>query len=1193
MLEKIKAVFTGSVPFGLSDVFQDLRQKKPAAADALLAYIGAGKKPELLMTLGADVPSAIEQHCTNPWCTGSRKLEPLAANPRRLSNEQWVRLGQVFALAPKQAARAAKWPDAPGWFMAMQACRQQASQQKMVWEPAFLQSVLAAGGIPAGQVPPVIMTAFIGCLESGYRWDSRISVWQKDTPEIRSFVAFMATNIALAPAILAKANAATKSEAIVWFGLFPQLLPALTPMLAQWLAGSSKTVREGVVTLLPKLDEPLRSRTVAAALDQAVPATLGTVVDYAARSGTTGQILLQAALAEARGGKRDELLSAALQRSQVVARIPAAGVVIPPAPPLDTTPLGPGFTSALAAAVMRWAGTAEKSLAAGSHQGLEVWRNTRLARINALGLADYEAIRAWLNGTGARPRVVDDIPMQIMSGFNLSLLAAARYSIHVSQKRSLTFSTYELNQLVGVEYDLRNLAEALELAGVGKPLEKVARMIFTWGGLNGRNPEQIWPFFAEHSERLDKALGLVAEESASQRVSYEPDAMSLALRILAMFPTLPTKYVPLLAQLATAETKTHRREAQELLEQQPNVLAIAAHTLSNSKGEVRAAGAAWVGRIGDPAGVGPLREALAKEKREQPQAAILNALHLLGDDISAYLAPEVLAAAARKGLASKPPAGMEWFPLAGLPACRWTDGTPVAPEIIRWWALLAVKLKDPLGAGLIPLHISLLDKPSQEALGVFVLDTWIAYDTKIAGEEECRAYATANVDARYRRYQGWSGRFSAMTKEQIFDELRHEKLGQYAGSAIAEKGLLALTVGAPGHHVFSACQRYIRDHGRRRAQVEALITAASGNDDPAAIQLVLSVARKFKQETVRAKAQDLAERIAERTGWSLDELGDRTIPTAGFDDDGLLVLDYGPRSFTGRIARSGKTGAFTINIFNPDGKVISSLPKPGAADDETLAAEARKQLTVSKKELGQVVTLQTARLFEAMCLGRTWDVPSWREYLLNHPVMRHLVSTLVWQVGALGAYTSYRLFRPTPEGELLGIDDAAITLPENALVGLAHLATVGPAEAEQWRAHLRDYEIAPLFSQFESVAPPVSPDATAIDDHRGWFSDSFAIRGRATKRGYVRGAGEDGGWFNYYYKDLPGAGLRVVIEFTGSIVVEEKIPAAVEQLLFQRAERTLPLGDVPPILLAESYADYVYIAEAGAFDPEWEAKSGY
>ena len=99
------------------------------------------------------------------------------------------------------------------------------------------------------------------------------------------------------------------------------------------------------------------------------------------------------------------------------------------------------------------------------------------------------------------------------------------------------------------------------------------------------------------------------------------------------------------------------------------------------------------------------------------------------------------------------------------------------------------------------------------------------------------------------------------------------------------------------------------------------------------------------------------------------------------------------------------------------------------------------------------------------------------------------------------------------------------------------------------------------------------------------------IRGRATKRGFTRGATEDDYWFGEYHKVLLGSGLRVVIEFTGSELPEQNIPATVKCLWFEREGRRLKLSDVPPILLAESYADYIHIAEAGTFDPQWEDKS--
>ena len=186
-----------------------------------------------------------------------------------------------------------------------------------------------------------------------------------------------------------------------------------------------------------------------------------------------------------------------------------------------------------------------------------------------------------------------------------------------------------------------------------------------------------------------------------------------------------------------------------------------------------------------------------------------------------------------------------------------------------------------------------------------------------------------------------------------------------------------------------------------------------------------------------------------------------------------------------------------------------------------------------------------------------------------------------------------RLFRPTPDGELIDAADETVTLA-NDEVSLAHAATMTPAEVEAWRTHLRDYGIDPVFDQLDAAMPVFNPQAEAINDHEGWLSDTFAIRGRATKRGYTRSAAEDGGWFGEYEKPLHSANTRVVIELTGSIVPEELAAAAVKELWFERVDgRRVRLGEVPPVLLAQAYADYVFVASAGAYDPRWQDKSAY
>jgi hypothetical protein len=109
--------------------------------------------------------------------------------------------------------------------------------------------------------------------------------------------------------------------------------------------------------------------------------------------------------------------------------------------------------------------------------------------------------------------------------------------------------------------------------------------------------------------------------------------------------------------------------------------------------------------------------------------------------------------------------------------------------------------------------------------------------------------------------------------------------------------------------------------------------------------------------------------------------------------------------------------------------------------------------------------------------------------------------------------------------------------------------------------------------------------------------ESFKLRGAATKLGYQRGEAQDGGWFMTYEKRFPTLGLTSVVSFSGSPLPEESRTVALESLTVVRLApdgRTggpVPLGQVPPVLLAEAYADIRDLAAAGTgFDPDWQRK---
>jgi len=746
--------------------------------------------------------------------------------------------------------------------------------------------------------------------------------------------------------------------------------------------------------------------------------------------------------------------------------------------------------------------------------------------------------------------------------------------------------------------DLRSIADVL--LRTGNPINTVANdcLLQHWEGRQPQYalpPELVWPFFAEHPEFIEEGLGL----RPSTQSGYWQYTVGNALGVLETFPVVPPRFIPRLMELALGDGKTNRAAAQTVLAGLPDIGNRVVESLASTRIDTRVVAAEWLAKLDCREAVPALYKALKKETGETARAILLTALEKLGEDISPQLAPEILRKEAEKGLSGKIPAGLAWFPLDGLPECRWAaDDAPVPDSVIKWWVVLACRLKEPAGNALLDRYLNLLSGPSRASLGLFVLQQFIARDTRCPSLDEAISHARNNLAQLmqlYRQWVQWDPGYGEITEEQAFEKLKQEKLATYLGSAIGEKGILALIAGAPGHELVSLLQSYMKNHFLRRAQIEAMLAAAARSDDRAVIQLVLSVARRHRTASVQARARALVEEIADRNKWTRDQLSDRTIPTAGFDETGRLSLEYGERVFTAVLDEALKPV-----LVNPEGKEVKALPEPRKMDDPEKIREARAQWSACRKELKQVVDLQGSRLYEAMCAGRVWPAAEWLEYLHAHPIAGRLIQRLIWlECDREGRGDG--LFRPAEDGSLIDINDDPIELAGSGHVRLAHASLVSADVAASWVEHLKDYKVKPLFEQMTRPLPdlPKGTDGEqAISDRLGWMTDTFTLRGAFTRLGYQRAQAEDGGFFYCYRKDFASAGIRVVIEFTGNTLPEENVAAALKTLSFEQLgvrgyyDRRLEPASVPPVLLAEAHADYLTVAGACAgFDPEWEKKT--
>ncbi len=1041
--------------------------------------------------------------------------------------------------------------------------------------------------------------------------------------------AYMRERPAAAEALPAQLSAAGRLLLARRLGSDRALLNDFAPLFVRLALDGGKTVRAEAALHLEGIEMARRLELLAQMLRQGDGTQRTQAAELIARlPGDAARGLLAEALESESGKAVQQAIRAALSRLDAADDAGAFELPEPPPwQPFEDAVLGDDVLQLLIAnrveLLEKYRLDAEAEIEenkTGRHK--YNWRQQSYARQKKISDDDMRIALRVLNGQGGKHDLnrVKSGELQQTVGYGNRLHAHPSFGItHLLRWLVLSrhwgsfwsddgFHKWLARQPAG-SVDLRAIADLLQRSEM--PVEYVAytALVQYWNRPSAVDllpAERVWPFFAEHPGFIDEGLGLAAPAPREgRRTALE---LGETLRTLAVFPTVQARWLPRVMEIALGEAKTHRAAAQKALARLPDIGRRVIESLDATKSEVRIEAANWLVDLKHAEAIPAITKALAKETREPVRAAYLTALEALGDDISPRLAPAILLAEAKKGLKAKPPAGLAWLALDALPACRWQDGSAVEPEILRWWVVLACKLKEPGGNGLLTRYLGLLDAASRQALGSLLLRQFIAQDTRHPSLDEGIAHAKAVAPQRYQgnqqRYQNARPEHKQYyetdfqkTEEQVFEECKREKMAEYLGSAIGEKGILALAAHAPGHEVVSLLQQYMRDHYQRRAQIEAMLEGVAAGNDPLVIQLLLGISRRYRTASVQEKARALVQQIADRNGWTQEQLADRTIPTAGLDDSGRLELAYGERTFTMVL-----DAAMKPELRNPEGKVVKALPEPRQNDDPALIKEAKAQFSASKKELKQVIDLQTARLFEAMCTGRLWPQAEWREYLHRHPVAGRLIQRLVWlERDAAGAVR--RSFRPTEDGSLIDTQDDEVELAEDGLLGLGHASLVDEDTAAAWNRHFKDYKLAPLFGQMTRKPPAVAftddngRAVTEIRDRLGWVSDTFTLRGSFNKLGYQRAQAEDGGFFYQYTKEFASAGVRVAIEFSGNTLPEENVPAALKTLCFEDMKargydnRALPLASVPPVLLAEAYADYLAVAQACAgFDAGWEKK---
>ncbi|HFJ7017251.1 TPA: WGR and DUF4132 domain-containing protein [Escherichia coli] len=329
----------------------------------------------------------------------------------------------------------------------------------------------------------------------------------------------------------------------------------------------------------------------------------------------------------------------------------------------------------------------------------------------------------------------------------------------------------------------------------------------------------------------------------------------------------------------------------------------------------------------------------------------------------------------------------------------------------------------------------------------------------------------------------------------------------------------------------------------KRATVGLDILAAIGSD--IALMQLNGIAQKLKFKALQERAKEKIADIAESRELTVAELEDRLAPDLGLDDNGSLLLDFGPRQFTVSFDETLKPF-----VRDASGSRLKDLPKPNKSDDESRADEAVNRYKLLKKDARTVAAQQVARLESAMCLRRRWSPENFQLFLVEHPMVRHLTRRLIW-----GVYSAdnqlQACFRVAEDNSYSTADDDLFTLPEGDIsVGIPHVLEISPTDAAAFGQLFADYELLPPFRQLDRNSYALTEaerNASELIRWAGRKCPNGRVMGLANK-GWIKGTPQDAGWIGWMIKPLGRWSLIMEID-EGFAVGMSPAELSAEQLL--------------------------------------------
>lgn len=235
--------------------------------------------------------------------------------------------------------------------------------------------------------------------------------------------------------------------------------------------------------------------------------------------------------------------------------------------------------------------------------------------------------------------------------------------------------------------------------------------------------------------------------------------------------------------------------------------------------------------------------------------------------------------------------------------------------------------------------------------------------------------------------QDW--RSGAMGDLLITDQNSEILKGLCWFSSVLENDDLARLLGS----LAIECYKKIPGIGPRAVKIgNAAVYALGAMPGKAAIGQLAILRIKLKFASAQKLILKALDRVAEREGIPRDQIEEMSVPSYGLDKVGFGEEQLGEYTARLIVSSSGNTSPCKLVWVNPKGKEVKSVP---AAIKEQFPDEL-KELKASVKDINKMLPVQRDRIDGMFLERRSWDLQTWRQRYLDHPLIGTIGRRLIW-----------------------------------------------------------------------------------------------------------------------------------------------------------------------------------------------------